>query len=143
MHHDEPLVHARIARLVRDRVDPAVHRRSAPVTVEAWEVPGEPVPFDSAVGQTFTPFAVGSPWGGRPWGTTWFRVTGTVPADFGTAEGTTAEVFVDLGFTQRHPGFQAEGLAYRPDGTTIKAIEPRNNAVPLEVGPGEAFELYV
>ncbi|OII36758.1 alpha-mannosidase [Curtobacterium sp. MMLR14_010] len=143
MHHDEPLVHARIARLVRDRVDPAVHRRSAPVTIEAWEVPGEPVPFDSAVTQSFTPFTVGSPWGGRPWGTTWFRVTGTVPADFGTAEGTAAELFVDLGFSKRHPGFQAEGLAYRADGTTIKAVEPRNNAVPLEVGPGESFELYV
>jgi alpha-mannosidase len=143
MHHDEPLVHARIARLVRDRVDPAVHRRSAPVTVEAWEVPGEPVPFASAVSQSFTPFAVGSPWGGRPWGTTWFRVTGTVPADFGTAEGTAAELFVDLGFTQRHPGFQAEGLAFRPDGTTIKAIEPRNNAVPLSVEAGGSFELYI
>jgi alpha-mannosidase len=143
MHHDEPRVHARIARLVRDRVDPAVHRRSAPVTIEAWEVPGEPVPFASAVTQTFTPFAVGSPWGGRPWGTTWFRVTGTVPDDFGTAEGTAAELFVDLGFTKRHPGFQAEGLAYRPDGTTIKAIEPRNNAVPLSVEAGGSFELYI
>ena len=143
MHKDEPLVEARIARLVRDRIDPAVHRRSAPVTVTAWEVPDEPVPFADAVTQEFTPFTVGSAWGGRPWGTTWFKVTGTVPEDFGTADGTTAEMLVDLGFTKRHPGFQAEGLAYRPDGTTIKAIEPRNNAVPLAVGPGESFELYV
>ncbi|MCA5922757.1 alpha-mannosidase [Curtobacterium oceanosedimentum] len=143
MHQDEPLVEARIARLVRDRVDPAVHRRSAPVTIEAWEVPGEPVPFDTAVRETYEPFTVGSSWGGRPWGTTWFRVTGTVPSDFGTAPGTTAELFVDLGFTKRHPGFQAEGLAFRPDGSTIKAVEPRNNAVPLAVGPGESFELYV
>jgi len=143
MHKDEPLVEARIARLVRDRIDPAVHRRSAPVTVTAWEVPDEPVPFADAVTQEFTPFTVGSAWGGRPWGTTWFKVTGTVPEDFGTADGTTAELLVDLGFTKRHPGFQAEGLAYRPDGTTIKAIEPRNNAVPLAVGPGGSFELYV
>jgi alpha-mannosidase len=143
MHHDEPLVEARIARLVRDRVDPAVHRRSAPVTIEAWQVPGEPVPFDTAVRESYTPFTVGSHWGGRPWGTTWFRVTGTVPADFGTAPGTRAELLVDLGFTKRQPGFQAEGLAFRPDGSTIKAIEPRNDAVPLEVGPGESFELYV
>ncbi|MFJ3378954.1 alpha-mannosidase [Curtobacterium sp. NPDC090217] len=143
MHKDEPLVEARIARLVRDRIDPAVHRRSAPVTVTAWEVPDEPVPFADAVTQEFTPFTVGSAWGGRPWGTTWFKVTGTVPEDFGTADGTTVELLVDLGFTKRHPGFQAEGLAYRPDGTTIKAIEPRNNAVPLAVGPGESFELYV
>ncbi|WIE64561.1 glycoside hydrolase family 38 C-terminal domain-containing protein [Curtobacterium sp. MCLR17_036] len=143
MHKDEPLVEARIARLVRDRVDPAVLRRSAPVTIEAWEVPGEPVPFTAAVRETYTPFTVGSAWGGRPWGTTWFRVTGTVPEDFGTAPGTTAELRVDLGFTKRHPGFQAEGLAYRPDGSTIKGIEPRNDTVPLEVGPGGSFELYV
>ncbi len=143
MHKDEPLVEARIARLVRDRVDPAVHRRSAPVTIEAWEVPGEPVPFDSAVQQAYEPFTVGSAWGGRPWGTTWFRITGTVPADFGTAPGTTAELLVDLGFTKRHPGFQAEGLAYRTDGSTIKGVEPRNDTVPVEVGPGESFELYV
>ncbi|MEG8034899.1 hypothetical protein QP157_06045 [Sphingomonas sp. LR61] len=143
MHQDEPLVEARIARLVRDRVDPAVHRRSAPVTIEAWEVPDEPVPFDSAVQQAYTPFTVGSAWGGRPWGTTWFRITGTVPADFGTAPGTTAELLVDLGFTKRHPGFQAEGLAYRPDGSTIKGVEPRNDTVPVEVGAGESFELYV
>ncbi|PYY51535.1 glycoside hydrolase family 38 C-terminal domain-containing protein [Curtobacterium sp. MCBD17_023] len=143
MHQDEPLVEARIARLVRDRVDPNVHRRASPVTIEAWQVPDEPVPFGEAVQQTYTPFTVGEPWGARPWGTTWFRVTGTVPADFGTADGTTAELLVDLGFSKRQPGFQAEGLAFRPDGSTIKAIEPRNDTVPLQVGPGESFELYV
>ncbi|MGN8049466.1 alpha-mannosidase [Curtobacterium sp. 22159] len=143
MHHDEPLVEARIARLVRDRIDPAVHRRSAPVEIAAWTVPDEPVPFDVAVAAEYEPFEVGGSWGGRPWGTTWFRVRGTVPDDFGTAPGTTAELLVDLGFTKRQPGFQAEGLAWRPDGSTITGIEPRNDTVPVEVGPGESFELYV
>ena len=143
MHQDEPLVEARIARLVRDRVDPNVHRRASPVTVEAWQVPDEPVPFADAVAQQYEPFTVGSPWGGRPWGTTWFKVTGTVPADFGTAPGTTAELHVDLGFTKRQAGFQAEGLAWRPDGSTIKAIEPLNDSVPLQVGAGESFTLYI
>lgn len=143
MHHDEPLVQARIARLVRDRIDPAVIRRSAPVTIDAWQVPDEPVPFAEAVGQDYAPFAIGDAWGGRPWGTTWFRVRGTVPDDFGTADSTSVELRVDLGFLQRTPGFQAEGLAWRPDGTTIKGIEPRNDGVPLEAGPGDAFELYV
>jgi len=143
MHHDEPLVEARIARLVRDRIDPAVHRRSAPVEIAAWTVPDEPVAFDVAVAADYEPFTVGGSWGGRPWGTTWFRIRGTVPADFGTAPGTTAELLVDLGFTKRHPGFQAEGLAWRPDGSTIKGVEPKNDTVPLEVGPGESFELYV
>ncbi|WIA99833.1 glycoside hydrolase family 38 C-terminal domain-containing protein [Curtobacterium sp. MCBA15_012] len=143
MHHDEPLVEARIARLVRDRIDPAVLRRSAPVTIDAWQVPGEPVPFAEAVAAEYTPFRVGDAWGGRPWGTTWFRVRGTVPADFGTDPGTTAELRVDLGFSGRQPGFQAEGLAWRPDGTTVKGIEPLNDTVPLEVGAGGTFELYV
>jgi alpha-mannosidase len=143
MHQDEPLVEARIARLVRDRVDPNVHRRASPVTIEAWQVPDEPVPFAEAVTQQYEPFSVGSPWGGRPWGTTWFKVTGIVPADFGTTEGTTAELHVDLGFTKRQAGFQAEGLAWRPDGSTIKAIEPLNDSVPLQVGPGESFTLYI
>src|SRR4051812_46978977 len=141
MHHDEPLVEARIARLVRDRIDPAVHRRSAPVEIAAWTVPDEPVPFSVAVDATYEPFEVGSSWGGRPWGTTWFRIRGTVPSDFGTAPGTTTELLVDLGFTKRHPGFQAEGLAWRPDGSTIKGVEPKNDTVPVEVGPGESFEL--
>ncbi len=143
MHHDEPLVEARIARLVRDRIDPAVHRRSAPVTVDAWQVPDEPVPFAEAVAAEYTPFTVGEAWGGRPWGTTWFRVRGTVPEDFGVDPGTTVELRVDLGFSKRQPGFQAEGLAWRTDGSTIKGIEPRNDTVPVEVGPGGSFELYV
>lgn len=143
MHHDEPLVEARIARLVRDRIDPAVHRRSAPVTVDAWQVPDEPVPFGEAVAAEYTPFTVGDAWGGRPWGTTWFRVRGTVPDDFGVDPGTTVELRVDLGFSKRQPGFQAEGLAWRTDGSTIKGIEPRNDTVPVEVGPGGSFELYV
>ncbi|PCN48391.1 alpha-mannosidase [Curtobacterium sp. 'Ferrero'] len=143
MHHDEPLVEARIARLVRDRIDPAVLRRSAPVEIAAWTVPDEPVPFAVAAAAEYAPFAVGDEWGDRPWGTTWFRVRGTVPADFGTAPGTTAELRVDLGFSKRQPGFQAEGLAWRPDGTTIKGIEPLNDTIPLEVGPGESFEVYV
>ncbi|MBK0296367.1 hypothetical protein IAE22_30160, partial [Bacillus sp. S34] len=53
------------------------------------------------------------------------------------------DLLVDLGFTKRHPGFQAEGLAWRPDGSTIKGVEPKNDTVPIEVGPGESFELYV
>lgn len=36
--------------------------------IEAWEVPGEPVPFSEAVVQQFEEFAIGAPWG-KPWGT--------------------------------------------------------------------------
>ena len=47
---------------------------------------------------------------------------------------------MDLGFT-RHPGFQAEGLVYRPDGRIVKGLNPRNDWIP--VATGDPVELYV
>jgi alpha-mannosidase len=147
MHDDSALAEARIDRFVLDRIAPHLHRRRLPLTVEAWEVPGEPVPFAEATAQAFSPVAPGTPWS-RPWGTTWFRVSGTVPDDWGTDPATALEVVVDLGFTGRQPGFQAEGLVRRADGTVAKAIEPFNDHVPLELvaastAPGAAFAFFV
>jgi alpha-mannosidase len=140
------LAEARIARFVLDRLAPNVHRRRMPLTIEAWDVPGEPVPFADAARQEHRPFAVGTPWS-RPWGTTWFHVTGTVPDD-GAMEGTSLEVLVDLGFIDRQPGFQAEGLVHRPDGSVVKAIEPYNGYVPLAAigagtGPGTRIDIRI
>ena len=46
-----------------------------------------------------------------------------------------------LGSRARQRGFQAEALAWSPEGTVVKAVEPRNRAVPLpERGP---FQLYL
>ena len=143
MHDDSAHVEARLRRMLRDRIAPAVRRRSVPVTIAAWQVPDEPVPFAEAVRQRYEPFEIGSPWGGRPWGTTWFRVSGVVPADFGLAPETSVELEVDLGFVPGAVGFNAEGLAWRPDGSTITGIEPENSGVPIDAGPGEAFELFV
>ena len=50
---------------------------------------------------------------------------------------------MDLGFSTRQPGFQAEGLAYRPDGTIIKAIEPLNDHLPVTAAAGDDIDLYV
>ncbi len=42
------------------------------------------------------------------------------------------------------PGFQCEGIAWRPDGTIIKAISPRNQYIPLKLlGSGMAVDFYV
>jgi alpha-mannosidase len=108
LYQQNQLVELRVDRFVRERLAPAVERASVPVTIEAWEVPDEPVPFAQAVAATFAPFAVGRPWG-RPWGTVWFRLTGTVPADW-AADPDDVELVVDLGFTAGQVGFQAEGL---------------------------------
>jgi alpha-mannosidase len=147
MHDDSALAEARIDRFVIDRITPHLHRRRLPLTIEAWEAPGEPVSFAEATVQAFSPFAPGTPWS-RPWGTTWFRVSGTVPDGWGADPATALEVVVDLGFTGRQPGFQAEGVVWRADGTVAKAIEPFNDHVPLELvaastAPGAAFAFFV
>ena len=108
MHDNSAQVEVRIDRFILERLTPAVHRRASPLTIEAWEVPDEPVPFAEAITQTFTPFSIGMPWS-KPWGTTWFHVTGVVPEGWG-APGTALELLVDLRYTGRQPGFQAEGL---------------------------------
>lgn len=141
MHDNSASVEVRIDRFVLERLTPAIYRRALPLTIEAWEVPGEPVPFRDAVGQDFTPFEVGSPWS-RPWGTTWFHVTGVVPEGWG-GDGTALELLIDLGFSTRQAGFQAEGLVYRPDGSIAKALEPFNGYVPLDVAPGDPIDVYV
>lgn len=40
--------------------------------------------------------------------------------------GRRVEAIVDLGFDKNMPGFQCEGLVYRPDGTPVKSLNPRN-----------------
>ncbi|MEU4658976.1 glycoside hydrolase family 38 C-terminal domain-containing protein [Streptomyces sp. NPDC023723] len=138
MHDTTAQIEKRVERFVRERLAPAAERRHRALDVTAWEVPDEPVPFAEAVRQEFTPVAPGTPWS-RPWGTTWFRVTGEIPEGWGGPE-VALELVVDLGFSARQPGFQAEGLVYRPDGTVVKGVEPLNAAVP--VGPGPV-DLYV
>lgn len=135
------LVELRIDRFVRERLDPAIYRATVPMSISAWEVPDEPVPFAEAVGQTFHPFAIGEAWG-RPWGTVWFHVAGTVPSEW-SEDGLVVGLLVDLGFIAGHPGFQAEGLVYAPDGRIIEAIEPLNNYVPLRIGRDGVIDLYI
>jgi len=147
VHDDTALIEARIERFVTDRVTPHLNRRGVPLDIESWDAPGEPVPFAEASVRTFAPYVPGTPWG-RPWGTTWFRVTGVVPEGWGASPATALEVVVDLGFSTRQPGFQAEGLVWRADGTVAKAVEPYNGYVPLQlvsasVEPGTRFEFFV
>lgn len=139
MHDTTALIEARIRRFVDERLRPNVYAEHTPVMLVSWDVPGEPVPFSEAVGQAYTPFAVGTRWG-RPWGTTWLRMTGSVPQ---LKEGQRAELVFDLGFNESEPGFQAEGTVYRLDGSIVKAVEPRNAHVPLEGIEGDEFELYL
>jgi alpha-mannosidase len=139
-------IEARLTRALDERLRPAVHVTVVPLTVEVWHVPaagdghvGEPVPFDVARAAAYEPCRVGERWGAA-WGTSWFRLTGTVPPGIGVAE-----AVVDLGFTRAQPGFQAEGLVHERDGRIVKGLNPRNDWIPVSTGSTsrEDVEWYV
>lgn len=141
MHDDRTLVEARLRRVLDERVRPAIHPASVPLDVAVWHAPGEPVPVHEGLTAPVRPVAVGE-WWGAPWGTSWFRVTGTVPEAWA---GRTVEALLDLGFDADLPGFQCEGLVYRPDGSPVKGLNPRNAWVRVgspAVG-GEDVRLHV
>ncbi|HEY8294146.1 MAG TPA: alpha-mannosidase, partial [Micrococcaceae bacterium] len=144
MHDDRRLTEARLARFVRDRLTPASYARVVPLTVAGWDVPDEPVPFAAAVGQDYVPVTFGEAWG-APWSTKWLHITGKVPPGWGEAACRSLEVLVDLGFAREQPGFQCEGLAWRPDGTIVKAVSPRNQQLPLDLlsAPAGVIDFYV
>lgn len=142
MHDDRRLTEVRLDRFMRDRIVPALYRRKVPLSVSAWPVPDEPVPFTEAVRQSYQPLFAGSLWG-APWSTLWLHVNGEVPEGFGV-NGVRPEVIVDLGYSEEMPGFQGEGIAWRADGTIAKALSPRNTYVPLEaVSEGGKVDFYV
>ena len=129
MHDDRSLIERRLFRVARDRIDTAMTGASHPLTVSAWEVPGEPVHVTEAAAATFEPFQVGDMFG-RPWGTTWFRMTGEVPADWA---GRTVLAAVNLGFGLS-PGFQSEGLGWVRRGdewVPWRGLHPLNHHLPI------------
>ncbi|MFF3941454.1 alpha-mannosidase [Streptomyces phaeofaciens] len=141
MHDDRNLVEARLKRVLDERVRPAVYPESVPLDVAVWHAPGEPVPVAEGLAAEPEPIEAGARWG-APWGTSWFRVTGTVPAHWA---GRTVEALLDLGFDENMPGFQCEGLVYRPDGSPVKGLNPRNQWVRVAapaVG-GEEVRLHI
>ncbi|WUS95306.1 glycosyl hydrolase-related protein [Streptomyces sp. NBC_00708] len=141
MHDDRSLVEARLKRVLDERIRPAVYPESVPLDVAVWNAPGEPVPVAEGLAGPTEPIAVGDRWG-APWGTSWFKVSGTVPAAW---TGRTVEALLDLGFDENMPGFQCEGLVYRPDGTPVKGLNPRNQWVRVgaPVAGGEEVLLHI
>ncbi|SEE24565.1 alpha-mannosidase [Streptomyces misionensis] len=141
MHDDRSLVEARLKRVLDERIRPAVYPESVPLQVAVWHAPGEPVPVAEGLAAEPEPIEVGARWG-APWGTSWFRVTGTVPKEWA---GRTVEALLDLGFDENMPGFQCEGLVYRPDGTPVKGLNPRNQWVRVgaPVTGGEEVRLHI
>ncbi|THA60525.1 alpha-mannosidase [Streptomyces sp. A0958] len=141
MHDDRSLVEGRLKRVLDERIRPAVYPQSVPLDVAVWNAPGEPVPVAEGLAGPTEPIAVGDRWG-APWGTSWFKVSGTVPDAWA---GRTVEALLDLGFDENMPGFQCEGLVYRPDGTPVKGLNPRNQWVRVgaPVAGGEEVALHI
>ncbi|WP_338674519.1 glycoside hydrolase family 38 C-terminal domain-containing protein [Streptomyces sp. SCSIO 30461] len=141
MHDDRILVEARLKRVLEERIRPAVYPESVPLDVAVWHAPGEPVAVAEGLAADVEPIETGTRWG-APWGTSWFRITGTVPPAWA---GRTVEALLDLGFDENMPGFQCEGLVYRPDGTPVKGLNPRNQWVRIgaPVEGGEEVRLHI
>ncbi|MEV7799886.1 glycoside hydrolase family 38 C-terminal domain-containing protein [Microbacterium foliorum] len=141
MHDDTSLTVGRVKRVLDERIRPAVHSASVPLTIEVNQLPGEPISPADGLALEFTPASVPSMWG-PAWSTTWFKITGRVPADWA---GRRVEAVIDLGFDINMPGFQCEALVYRPDGSPVKSINPRNQWLPIteDAHGDEPVELYL
>jgi alpha-mannosidase len=141
MHDDRSLVEGRLRRVLDERVRPAVYPETVPLEVTVWHAPDEPVPVAEGLAARGEPIGAGERWG-APWGTSWFRVSGAVPQEWA---GRTVEALLDLGFEAQMPGFQCEGLVYRPDGTPVKGLHPQNQWVRIgtPVTGGEAVRLHI
>ncbi|RUR03577.1 alpha-mannosidase [Labedella endophytica] len=141
MHDDIPLTIGRAARVLTERIRPAVYSARLPLEVSASVLPGEPISPADGLALDFEPFAVGSAWGAA-WGTTWFRVRGMIPAEWA---GRRIEALVDLGFDPNMTGFQCEGLVYLPGAVPVKSLNPRNQWLPVSesAAGGEEVEFFV
>lgn len=141
MHDDIELTRGRARRVLTERIIPAIHSARVPVNAQWHVLDGEPIAPADALALSYTPYTVGTPWG-RAWGTTWFHLTGEVPAEW---RGRRVELLVDLGFDPNMPGFQCEGLVYTPEGASVKSLNPRNQyvCVARKAEGGEKVDYYL
>ncbi len=144
MHDDRSITEARIDRVFNQRVRGRVFGDSLDLEVEAWEVPGEPVPVEVALAADYEPFRIGSPFA-RPWGTTWFRLSATVPEDWA---GEHVQAEIHLAYSDM-PGFTSEGQLWHrdPAGEWVpwRGVHPAAHHVTLArpATGGERIELLL
>jgi alpha-mannosidase len=130
---------AQIDELLAGLVKPARWPEQVEVAIAANHLHGEPVGHADAVAGAFLPFGVGERWG-PDWDTTWFHITGTVPASWA---GRTCALLVHLGYGGG-TGFGAEGQVWI-DGVPTQGISPNHREVVIAepAAGGEAVDLYV
>ncbi len=100
---------------------------------------GEPISFADAESATYEPFPVGGSWG-PAWSTTWFRLSGQVPADWAGEEVAVVFVIGSAGST----GFGAEAQVW-DGGRPMQGISPnhRRYRVAKAATGGEPIDLFV
>ena len=134
----------RCRRVMKERIAPRIHPVMEHCAVHAYVNQGEPEPSDEFLARVaqdeiaFESIPTGEPWG-TSWGTTWFKVQGHIP--LAQAHGRAIELNARLGFLDGPVGGQVEGMVYRPDGTVIKGLHPRNHWAPLVSAEGERDEV--
>jgi alpha-mannosidase len=160
MHKHPELTETRILKALGE-IKGRIHDRRHPVELSSWMVEGEPVPPEQAFAASYSPFRVGDAWG-RVWGTTWFRIRGTVPSDWKgrevivlfrlIAEEWEGLILDDIGVVEPFrktiqigwEGFTGEGLIYR-DGKPDRAINTHRSEIDVArpAMGGETFEFFV
>ncbi|GAA1391381.1 alpha-mannosidase [Luteococcus peritonei] len=155
MHDHEPILEGRLTRHLTERILPAATEHVADLQVRIHRVAdaadspspdavpgvagqGEPIGFAQALAAHYEPLRVGEPWGSA-WGTSWLQLE----ADLSHLRGEPLEVQLELGWKRHSPGFQAEGLVFRPDGGIIKALNPFNSWIPAETDEQGRFHVLV
>lgn len=149
MHNDRKLIEDRVARTLHERLRREIHTPIAHLELGVWHVDGglvdvihgEPVSPEHALGQEYTPAQLGDAWG-PAWSTSWYHLSAKVPP---VETGQTVEAIFNLGFGDIDPGFHAEGMVYLPDGSVVKALNPKNQWIPVnqQTAPNGRFEVYV
>ncbi len=135
----DPDRRADIDRVLADVVKPGRWPRTHPVAIAAHHVHGEPITHAAAMAAAYEPFAEGDRWG-PAWDTTWFHVTGAVPAEWA---GLDVVLTVHLGYGGG-TGFGAEGQVW-VEGRPTQGISPNHREVRI-VAPAagdEPIDLHI
>jgi alpha-mannosidase len=127
VHDDRKKTEDRVRQTLDERLRPRGRAQSISCDISAFS-PGSAVAVSEAIAASYVPIEPGTPWG-SPWSTTWFRISGKVPPEWKELR---VEAVIDLGFNDRSPGFQAEGLVFNADGVPVKGISPRNDWAPVD-----------
>jgi alpha-mannosidase len=129
-----------LRRFLKTVVRPAIYGGRAPLEVAAHHLHGEPVPAIEAVARPFTPFEVGSPWGGM-WDTTWFRFRGSIPDSWAGSE---VAALIHLGGDQM-VGFTAEGQIWDAGLRPVQGLHHRHREFVLarQAHGNEPVEFFV